>query len=429
MIHKKLRDLYYVDTISQDKGWEKVLNALEQYGDQEIEIDFTGINVVEPWTLSSFQMLIKKPNVHLKFTNAEDIVTKIRMMYIIDGLNVDNVVNVVVEVPKEKTAEEKRNELHGKALIDFFKEQKVVNTDGIEETVSVFNAAEKYSQMHSTNTLGYIDYAIKKIHEDTGISRFIINLDGVEALNNVLENLASMIVEYKKEGIILDLDITNEENYKAMGLFLHKLSGTDFDEGVKFELLEQFMKEHANAPGLLIKYKKSRALDDFGRQGGGTPVMCRIAIFKALRGSGKTGSAVFETYNKDYFYTRQHWLISHDNNELNRLVTNQIEVSMEELGFLNEFLGTKYHFIEPIQMNARESVKVIIDIDDEGYNVSKLCTIPERMKYVFDDWGIKYDKKYLDGVIKKTKEHLDKIKDDNPDDTLKAEIMEELMGE
>ena len=38
------------------------------------------------------------------------------------------------------------------------------------------------------------------------------------------------------------------------------------------------------------------------------------------------------------------------------------------------------------------------------------CTIPERMKIVFDSWNVQYNKESLDKSIEDTKEYLEKAK-------------------
>ena len=52
MITKKLKELYNVDTISQDKGWKKVgiaIDEIQKGTDDDIMIDFSSTNVVDPW--------------------------------------------------------------------------------------------------------------------------------------------------------------------------------------------------------------------------------------------------------------------------------------------------------------------------------------------------------------------------------------------
>jgi len=398
MIYKKVRELYSVDTISQDKGWKKILTAIEEMlkdTDDDIQIDFTGVNVVEPWILSSFKQLIKIPNVNLLFTNNDEVVSRIKMMFILDGLDESRVTNIKVEVPVEKTADEQRVETYGRMLIDNFEIDNANNK-------AVFKAKNKYSQMFNTNSIAYIRFAIGEINRTAGITYFLIDLDGVKALNNVLELFAQMILDYSKVGITLEMNVTNEEDYRSMGLFMHTLGAGAIDTMARAKKVKEFADKFPNAPGILIKYKKSRALDEFGRQGKGEPVMSRISILRGVRIGKDSAVVVFETYNNNTFYTKQHWLVQNDNEMLTKLQSDIIEVPMAELGFLDEFIGTRYHFIEAVQRSESESTKVIVEINEAGSNVSMNCTIPERMAYVFDDWNIEYSKELLDIAIEKT---------------------------
>ena len=416
MVVKKLREIYSVDTISQDKGWKKINEAVSTI-DDDITIDFSGINVVEPWQCAEFRTLLENPKVHMIFSNMESMVKRIQMMCIIEGLDENRIVNKYVEVPKEKTSDEKKIEYNGKELAEkYFK----VDT---ENNVVTFNVNDKYSQIHSTNTLNYVEFAIRKISEETGIKKFIIILGTISIQNNVLEFLANMIVNFKIEGLELLVDADNEETCKNLGLFVHIANNSKYNSSARYEIIRKSIKE--GTPGILIKYKKSKAVDEFGRHGKGEVVSSRIAIFRGFKPGNKTITTqrtlpdgtvrvvneipyvmLVDTYNNNLFYTKQHWMVEHDNEEPRKLMPEKVEIGMEEVGFADEFLGSKYHFIFPVQDKPEESQVVIKDLDDEGKNIKQLCTIPERMKIVFDDWGIKYDVESLDRAIENTKEHL-----------------------
>lgn len=431
MIIKHLKELYSVDTISQDKGWKKLLTAIEELEqtltdeDKSIMIDFRGINVVDPWEFSSFKQLIKKDNIHMKFTNSEELVNRIKMMYLFDGYDENHVENVVVEVPKEKTLEEKRIEMYSAELIKHFK---------IEDGQAYFKVRDRYDQLQNTNTVAYIKAAIDTIVETTGAKKVLLDFDGIKTLNNVLEIFADLIVEYASNGIDLGINIVNEEDFKNMGLFMHKATAKAYDSQGKYSVINRIFSEKPLLSGMLLTYKKSRALDEFGRSGKGEVISSRIAIFAGVGESGTDNSelihriigvdvkndlsfkindkqsgrkvAKFITFNSNYFYTKVQWMVEHDNEELEKLKIDVIEVPMEELGFGDYFLGSRYHFIEPIQKSINENVKIITDINENGSNVKKDCTIPERMQVVFEDWNIKYNKIELDKAILATRKHL-----------------------
>jgi hypothetical protein len=163
-----------------------------------------------------------------------------------------------------------------------------------------------------------------------------------------------------------------------------------------------------NTPGMLIKYKKSKALDEFGREGKGEVVSSRIAIFRTIyQDSSGHAIAKIETFNSNYFYTKEHWMVEHDGEVPSSLHSEVIEAEMTEIGLGDLFLGSKYHFILPIQQDESESQVVIESIDEDGRNIKKKCTIPERMKLVFDSWGIEYNEESLNKSIEETKKSLE----------------------
>ena len=52
-----------------------------------------------------------------------------------------------------------------------------------------------------------------------------------------------------------------------------------------------------DTPGLLVKYKKSKAKDDFGREGKGEVISSRIAIYRGIKQGDK--QSVFVVENTD----------------------------------------------------------------------------------------------------------------------------------
>lgn len=394
MLVRKLKELYNVDTISQDKGWKKVLQAINDIlatTNEDILIDFSSTNVVDPWQSIEFKKLLSNEKIHMKFVNSEQTVNKIKMMCIIEGMSADRITNEVIEVPREKTAEEKKIEQYGSQLMDFFKD----NGTG----TLVFNVRDRYDQLQSTNTVNYIDFAMRELHKTKGTTNFIIIFNKISVLPNVLRVFAQLIVDYKEIGVDLKIDMDNDDSARELGLFIHIATNDKYTDS---ERAKAFNELKPNTPGILIRYKKSKATDDFGRQGKGEVVSSRIAIFREVKDNGDGPIAVVATYNNNYFYTKQHWMVEHDNEEPTSLHEDIMEIPMSDIGLCDRFLGSRTHFILPVQRSKEESQTVIVDIDENDRNIKKICTIPERMKIVFDDWSVPYDHEALDKAISDT---------------------------
>lgn len=399
MIYRKLRDIYCVDTISQDKGWKKINEELSNC-DDDIEIDFTGIKVIEPWKCPEFRILLKKRNIHMKFVNNEVVANKIKMICVIDGLDESRITSKTVEIPKPKTPEEKKVEQCGMALIPLF--------SITDSNCAIFNARDKYSQMQNTITTKYIKYAISELHKVQGINEFIIELNKITVLSNVVQSIVTMINSFEEDGIRVKIDTDDKEIQKNFKLFMHIAKNTSYSSLDKGEILVTKLKP--GTVGMLIKYKKSKALDEFGRHGNGEVVSSRIATFDGLATPDEDKNcACFTSYNNNYFYTKQHWMVEHDNEEPTSLHADRLQIDLNELGFDNVFLGSQYHFIMPVQRSSGESVWVITGLNESGSNIKVKCTIPERIKIVLDDWGIKYAKDALEKAIKETEKLLNEL--------------------
>lgn len=428
MITKHLRDLYPIpiSTISTDKTWGTLLSSiesLEKETNEDIEIDFSGITIVDPWRCENFKLLIAKPHIHFIFKNCDDIVRHLQLVCTLDGLDFENrIKHVVVEIPREKTDEEKKVEYKGGIWAEAFKIDK-------ENGVSTLDLFAKIRKLENPTTVNYIEFAINKISEETGIKKFTINWGEVRSDSVTIEYMVKMMLRFGEKGITVNMDIQNEDEIKLFGLHLHKLNTKDPTVGDKYTIIHDMFSLHKPIVGILIQYKnkKNNKKDEFGRQGKGEVNMSRIAVLTDVRGNAKTGgTATFLTYNSNYFFTRQHWAVTHDNEELKELKVDRMDVPISELGFLNEFMGSTFHFIEPIQKKKSYSSKVIYDLTDSGSNISKLCTIPERIKYVFNDWGIEYDEELLNKAIMDTNKYIADNEDDS-DDQMRMGIMQELM--
>lgn len=393
MVVKRIKELYNVDTISQDKGWKKVNDALPE--NETIMIDFTGTNIVDPWDCSEFKKLLKNPLVHMKFTNCDEMVRRLKIMCVVEGLDESRIINEVIEIPREKTAEEKKVERIGESLIPLFE---------IDGNKAKFKVSTKYSQIHSTNTINYIEYAIERLVNDYEIKEIILDINGVSILKNVVESMADLVVGYRKSDIDICVDISDEESINNMKLFIHQATTKAYNAEEREKALNKHLKK--NTAGILIKYKKSKALDEFGRHGNGEVVSSRIALFKKIEVVDGRTVAVIESYNNNYFYTKQHWMVEHDNEMLSKLTYETLNIDMNELGYGDLFLGSTYHFMAPVQQNINENRVVIKELNENGSNVKVTCTIPERIKLVFDDWGIDYDEGELDKAIVATRETL-----------------------
>jgi hypothetical protein len=392
MIEKKLKELYRVDNISSEKSWSNVLDVIKDIT-EPLLIDFTGANIVDPWDFASFKVILSMDNIHMRFVNKPELVTRIQMMCVIGGNRKERIENIVVEVPKEKTLDEKKVEANGIRLKSSF----IIKGD-----TAVIEVNKTMSQIHNTLTIKNMEYAIKLIHEESGINKFMVVLGNMSVLDSVLDVLAEVIVDGAKTGLDIAVDLDKEESIKKLQLYLYKATNNKYAISDKAVIIRKLMSNNKDIPGFLIKYKRSKATDDFGRHGKGEAISSRVAILREVVGN----KVIVETFNGNYFYTKQHWMANNDNEMLDNLHSEIIEINIDEIGLYDNFLGSKYHFVKPIQQRKSESSNIVVDVDESGNVIKRYCNVTERIKEVFEDWEVQHDKELLKQYIEEAKEKL-----------------------
>ena len=192
------------------------------------------------------------------------------MKCVIEGLLVDRIDMVYIEPVKIKTKQELKIEKGGEDIINQF----IIN--GEEAT---FNIAGYIDQIGSIETVYSLEYAIRKLNTNYDITDFKLITKRMFIQDNIIEMLAKLILKLEEEGIALQVDTEIESTAKKLGLFVYTAS----NESYTFEKkLKAFSEMPSNMAGLLVKYKNSRAVDEFGRNGKGQVVSNRIAIFRGL---------------------------------------------------------------------------------------------------------------------------------------------------
>lgn len=447
----RVKDWCDIDNLTQDSSWVDIYEQIKEKvnPDEKVLLDFKGINVIEPWTLDTFGKILKFNNIYFRFTsyNKETLtnfVNRIKMKCVIEGLLVDRIDAVYIEPVKVKTKAEIKVEKGGEDIIKQFV---------ISENDAVFNIAAYIDQMGSVDTVLSLSYAIKKISENYDIKKFIIITKRIFIQDNIIELLAKLILELDEDyGIELLIDTDIEATAKKLGLFVYTSSNESYTIEKK---IKAFAELPLNMAGMLVKYKNSRAVDEFGRSGKGTVVSNRIAIFRGLcikigfneveiikkvhtiedkqvhvtaiittpRGKKETTKWVdidnlcvyIDSYHNDKFVTHAEWETYHDGemldekgNEITELPKTRIIEDINHVGLMNKFLGKRYHFLRPIQKSSADNKKIITKIDDNGNCIREEVTIPERIKIVLDDWGEKVSFELERDIYESKKFHTNK---------------------
>lgn len=385
--------LVNLDRISQNNGWETIRKELEKLKEQvdgNILLNFDKIDVSNPQQLGDFQRILKDNSIFMLFFDRENIVKDLIVQAIMDGFDKERFLNKEVpKINKNKSKTQMRVEEQGKDYLGAFK------WNGFKYILDVKGYG--ITTMQSYNSVNYIEYAIRELNGKYGVKIFEINLDGVDMAQYVVNHFAELVHKLNEDGIKCYINLTDKEYVKYFQLQMLTLKNKE----LTFEDMEECAKAiEPNTCGMLLTYKITKSKDNYGRRGSGEVISSKIAIFRGY----KDGIVTIDTFNNNYFYTQYQWMSEHDGETLDRLKVDTIKASLRDIGLMDRYIGVNYHFILPIQQSKTENTKVVYGINEEGNTISKDCSIPERMKIVFDSWGVEYNESQLAKAITETRE-------------------------
>lgn len=422
MVIKKFSEISKMTNLSQEDSWSKVLAAVKDT-DDDVKIDFSDIIIQRPLSFGSFKLLLQMPNIYMVFKNESEIVEAVKTWMMINGIDNCNerIESIIVEKPVEKSRDQKKIESYGDRVCERFEKD-----ESRGDKAYIYNIVKSggNSTIGNPTTFQYIEYAINKLRNTCGINKFTLNINGVTLQDDFLfVRLAELEEKMENSGIEFNIlvDDKNTDVISALEKALYTVRNKYSNENERYNYIKDLknMYNGFRIPGLLMKYKDSKAKDVYGRHGSGQCEWCRIAIFqKVVSGNKdpKTGEVRnvvlrFKTFFESNFYTNIHWSSQHDGEQHPGLKTEIVDVRLSDIGFTNVFMGSRYHFNLPTQRDRSECIKMITGLTERGTTVSTECTIPERMKIVFDDFGIKYNEEAMNKSIENTKSIKEKVID------------------
>lgn len=396
-----VRSVYNVDTIS--KGNQKAWIRLMEYMDKEVApnedvlFDFKGIEVVQPWATQEFKKFMQDERVHVKLWCSKDTVKSINIMCSLNSCSSGRAINEEIEVERKATKEELQIAKMANELQKYFED------DEFDNTKTSLLIHKRFDQIGVPVTVDYIEAAIKKYCEEKGKNYVTLEARNITIQPSVIKNITALISKFSTAGITFVIDSLDKDVMTKVGMY-RSLEGSDVgSEQDKIRIIKNAL--HRGKVGMLIKYKASKAVDEFGRRGKGKTLSCRVALYKGMERGADGIHVCFTTYDGNYFYTKAHWSLEHDNDDLKELKTEELSIPIDQFGMYSDFLGSQYHLITPVQMQS-EHTMTMYGVDESGSITYSKLTIPERIKAVFDDWGIEYDSESLQMYIQKTREVL-----------------------
>ena len=385
------RTLNGMNIMSQDRTWELLLSRIgDTIADtsEEFILDFTGVSVSGATDFPNFKKILRKTNVGMKFVNQDELMRSIKMLCILDSIPYANrFENVNTPKVVEKTPAEIKVEKNGENILTKFD----VDLPNKKATFVVFNT---FRQFYNNDTCTYVSYAIDKLAKQ-GVNKVLIDLKGVATNTVVLTEFCNICKRFNDKGVEVIFDFDAGDTTRDFALCNYKLRKETYTPKKRAIAMNNFFKKYGETAGVLVKYEKSRTTDEFGRFGKGQVASCKVSIFKGLKKMGERYFATFETFSVSGFLTIAQFYSLYDGEVPNKLQSEMECIDVADLGFMNEFLGPRYHFGLPIQRSHSETKKIPIAFNERGNNITKECTLPERIMYVFNDFDIKCNMELL----------------------------------
>lgn len=408
---KEVREVLATDIFSQagyrissiecnnTKAW-KILRDWVAQTTGPIMLDFKDLIVKEPWINNTFQAMMAEHEVYLQFWYSAFFVSQLNASLLFHGITGTRAFNAVKQPAATKSGYRVLAETRGKAMLSaFFVEDK----DG--QQIAVLDISKtSLKALDSYACIPWIKVAVELYHQEHGTSHIEIDFCDMPMNDNVIQSLGQMVSDLGKNGISVHIRGVGGKLLDNVSSHIKLSENGVITNSDRLRIIKRSLTE--NKVGMLVKYLDNKQVDSFGRYGLGVPLYCRVARYVRLVTIRGVRTVHFVCYNGNTFYPKEHQRFYDVLNNV-ELKTYDVYVGIDELGLYDLFMGTKYHFCAPIQKSKADSTEMITDIDEDGYS-ARMFTIPERIKVVFDDWNVPYDKEQLQAYIQHTQELLSK---------------------
>lgn len=393
----KVHDILNVDTISKgnNRPWDKLITYVEENITEPTDFDFTGIEVIQPYSSDSFLKLMSMPNFYMTLRNSPKVANSIELVLVLNGQPKDKIKNIQDVVPEKVDPNKLAMQKMAVELQEYFE------TVG---NVGKLHIYRRFNQIGSNRTVDYIREAMKLYHKNTGISNIVLYMSNITIQAGLTEYVTKLADDMHEIGVHLDI-VTDDADLKVKISMYNGLRSANYTLIDKFDIMKARLA--IGRVGILTKYKEGRARDEFGRYGKGEKVQVRVSVFRGFFKKDNNIYAKFETFNGNTFYPASHWQLTHDGEIMGDLHGDMVDVAIADLGIYNDFIGSRYHFSTPVQYSD-VGTEIIYRADENGKVTGTKMTIPERIKDVFEDHLIKYEHESLDAYIEETKKILNK---------------------
>lgn len=386
----KVEDYFDISHLhfSDSKYWKRIHDmVIEKYPEEEVTIDFEGIQLINAWESEYFVNMVKHENLYFKvyfnatLAEAIDLLCKTN----IPQLKTDRVYNhqptEVIEKPKFVISPTEVKAVEGG-----------ITTDGNELRVKYV-----YSAIERIESIMALDSAIRNSYK--GEKVIVIDLDEVILQKMMINELYNMNMALEKEfGVKVNcINMYSQKEYDMCVKFGPNININNLSKENRIEIISNHLPK--NAIVILVKYKDTRAVKDaFNLQ----RQWSRYARFDGF----VNGKAKFTTFRQESFHTPYH--LERTESKYNKVEKVEVYVEPDGLGFWDYFLGANYHVNFAVQFD-REMTHEEWYLDCDGEPCCQKFTVPDYIELVAEENEIKYNREHLQDCRENTYKFL-KIK-------------------
>lgn len=393
-----VRDIvgHNISTITNEsKRFSIIKEYIENSKEPEILLDFTRIEMIEPYKDPVFLDIIRNPRVTIKLYNKENMAKSIKFMLKMTDFSDEEANKKVISVVVKLEDEPSRNDLELKRLTDALKSTVVESED---KSIVEIKVAKRMSTINRINAI----VALKNIAEEyrKTASKIVFDFTGVTIPDDVIDTLSNLCYDLRLNGINLEVLSSQEVIKEKINTFISMGNKRKMSVAEKIHYIDTELK--INSAGLLTSYVKGKKKDIFGRKGNGEVAKTLPAIY---RGHDDT-YIYFDTFKASTFMTRFEYERMNDGERHPNLKVVKEKIEIAKLGLCAICVGSEYHFNLPVQFDS--GIKKVPVLTENGVEYRSL-TLPQHMKLIFDDFCIKYDVTTMLQSIAVTKQNMRKI--------------------
>lgn len=390
--------------------------------DEKLIIDFKDCHVNNPSGSSEFKRMIAIPNVYMRLYDDKYKISGIVMaMTCLTGSS--NTSNRVIQVntPVKPAISEKDKQLIAKA-----KNPEWTKPFSINGNVGTYDLVKRgftqFSSTETTKTVFKVFELAREEHPELNVLNIMCG--NIAIAPHVRQALADSIVDMANMENPVRLNILTELQDVIMQISEMASTKKAGEYNIKARLNYIRKNVKPGFAGLLCRYRETKKLDRLGRQGDGIAQWVKPAIFKGINIENEL---VFDVYDIDTFTTHVDYAINNDNAALDGLDAHEEVINPMDCGLFNKYQGVKGHFILPVQHATGEAngTETRDSLNNKGSLVTKTYTSPELLKLVFDDWGISYNKEFLNRCINETNKRFNTAEKENSHNAVKEYLEEQ----